>query len=70
MSNRLTRGAALVAVMVSYCALTALAQAAGLPYPALKKVVPTKPPYSPWAGRSHPLGPFWGDTHDVRLIVG
>jgi len=64
MSSRLSRGAALAAVMVGLYAPTALAQDAGLPDPAaLKKVVPTKPPYSPYAGRDFPTRPFWGDTH-------
>jgi len=28
-----------------------------------EKVFPTKPPYSPYAGRSFPTRPFFGDTH-------
>ena len=27
------------------------------------KVFPTKPPYSPYAGRNFPVRPFFGDTH-------
>jgi len=30
---------------------------------ALEKVHPTKPPYSPYAGRNYPTRPFFGDTH-------
>ncbi len=30
---------------------------------ALEKVHPTKPPYSPYAGRNFPTRPFFGDTH-------
>jgi hypothetical protein len=30
---------------------------------ALDKVFPDKPPYSPYAGRSFPTRPFFGDTH-------
>lgn len=29
----------------------------------LKKVFPSKPPYSPYAGRDFPTRPFFGDTH-------
>ncbi|HXJ76096.1 MAG TPA: DUF3604 domain-containing protein [Candidatus Dormibacteraeota bacterium] len=29
----------------------------------LKKVLPAKPPYSPYAGRNFPTRPFFGDTH-------
>jgi len=29
----------------------------------LEKVHPTKPPYSPYAGRNFPTRPFFGDTH-------
>ena len=29
----------------------------------LEKVMPTKPPYSPYAGRSFPTRPLFGDTH-------
>ena len=28
-----------------------------------KHVYPTKPPYSPYAGRNFPTRPFFGDTH-------
>ena len=27
------------------------------------KAFPAKPPYSPYAGRSYPTRPFFGDTH-------
>jgi hypothetical protein len=30
---------------------------------ALQKVHPSKPPYSPYAGRNFPTRPFFGDTH-------
>jgi hypothetical protein len=30
---------------------------------ALTKVLPNKPPYSPYAGRAFPTRPFFGDTH-------
>jgi hypothetical protein len=29
-----------------------------------RQAFPTKPPYSPYAGRSFPTRPFFGDTHD------
>ncbi|MDA8140549.1 MAG: DUF3604 domain-containing protein [Desulfobacteraceae bacterium] len=29
----------------------------------LEKVLPTKPPYSPYAGRNFPTRPLFGDTH-------
>src|SRR5512139_3471483 len=29
----------------------------------LEKVHPTKPPYSPYAGRNFPTQPLFGDTH-------
>jgi hypothetical protein len=30
---------------------------------SLKQAFPAKPPYSPYAGRSFPMRPFFGDTH-------
>jgi hypothetical protein len=30
---------------------------------ALEKVIPTKPPYSPYAGRNFPTRALFGDTH-------
>ncbi len=44
--------------------LPALAQDAGhIDKESAEKVFPTKPPYSPYAGRSFPTRPFFGDTH-------
>jgi hypothetical protein len=71
MSNRLFRSAALVAVMVSFLALPAFAaedefsegDIGTVTKKDLEKVTPTKPPYSPYAGRNFPTRPFFGDTH-------
>jgi hypothetical protein len=42
----------------------ALAQGTGTPDEArLEKVLPAKPSYSPYAGRSYPTLPLFGDTH-------
>ena len=65
------RSAAFVAVMAGGLALTAYAADeevieghVGTASKAnLEKVHPTKPPYSPYAGRNFPTRPFFGDTH-------
>jgi hypothetical protein len=45
-------------------ALPALAQDAGeFTKEQAKKVYPSKPAYSPYAGRNYPTRPFFGDTH-------
>ena len=44
--------------------VAAVAQDAGAHDPAdLAKAFPSKPPYSPYAGRNYPTRPFFGDTH-------
>jgi hypothetical protein len=44
--------------------LPALAQDTGEPdKAAIEKSFPSKPPYSPYAGRSFPTRVYWGDTH-------
>lgn len=44
--------------------LPVLAQDAGTPDKAtLEKALPSKPPYSPYAGRNFPTRPLFGDTH-------
>ena len=70
-SNTLFRSAALVAVMVSFLAVPVFAAEeavsegdVGTASKAdLEKVHPTKPNYSPYAGRNFPTRPFFGDTH-------
>jgi hypothetical protein len=53
------------AVLVLWAApLAAVAQDAGEQNPAdLAKTFPSKPSYSPYAGRNYPTRPFFGDTH-------
>src|SRR5512139_2007239 len=58
------RNAVLVIPAAFLLAFPATAQDAGAPDKAkLEKVHPTKPPYSPYAGRNFPTRPFFGDTH-------
>jgi len=61
-SNRLkARWATLLALGL---ALPAMAQDAGqLDKASAAKVYPSKPTYSPYAGRNFPTRPFFGDTH-------
>ena len=62
-------GAALAAVCAaSVFATTAAAQntttdIGTLDQEAADKAFPTKPPYSPYAGRNFPTRPYFGDTH-------
>jgi hypothetical protein len=69
MTKMALRTAALVAVIAGSFALPAFAQQAGqsdvgtADKTTLEKVHPTKPPYSPYAGRNFPTRPFFGDTH-------
>src|SRR5438034_11757271 len=62
-------GAALAAVCAaSVFATTVAAQNATmdigtLDKEAADKAFPTKPPYSPYAGRNFPTRPYFGDTH-------
>lgn len=75
MKNRsLIRKAALVAVMTASMALPVFAadshnheewvtDVGSVSKADLEKVHPTKPPYSPYAGRNFPTRPFFGDTH-------
>ncbi|HTL72087.1 MAG TPA: hypothetical protein VL863_02195, partial [bacterium] len=64
-----------VAALISSLALTAMAQEdkhdgdvndpclGNASKAMLDKVLPTKPPYSPYAGRNYPTRPLFGDTH-------
>jgi len=55
---------AVVALVVGITPVPAPAQDAGQPdKAALEKVANKKPGYSPYAGRSYPTRPFFGDTH-------
>ncbi|MCJ7642430.1 MAG: DUF3604 domain-containing protein, partial [Desulfobacterales bacterium] len=71
MSRNVLRSVFLVVVMISCLALTAFATEeavsegdVGTASKAdLEKVHPTKPNYSPYAGRNFPTRPFFGDTH-------
>lgn len=55
----------MIAVFLMFAfVLPVLAQDAGTPdKAALEKVLPSKPPYSPYAGRNFPTRPLFGDTH-------
>ena len=54
----------LVALVLGAVPMVAVAQDAGKPNPAdLAKAFPSKPPYSPYAGRNYPTRPLFGDTH-------
>ena len=64
--NRATQ--TLLALIMSSLALPAVAQdtttdVGTLNKALLEKVHPSKPPYSPYAGRNFPTRPFFGDTH-------
>src|SRR5512147_3053756 len=54
-----------IAIATGLClAVPGFAQDAGAPDKAtLEKVHPTKPSYSPYAGRNFPTRPLFGDTH-------
>ena len=55
---------AFAALLAIACALTAMAQDTGeLDKAVAERVHPSKPPYSPYAGRNFPTCPFFGDTH-------
>ena len=55
----------MIAVFLAFAfVLPVLAQDAGTPDKAtLEKALPSKPPYSPYAGRNFPTRPLFGDTH-------
>ena len=56
--------ASLVACLGLSIPLTLMAQDLGEPdVKELQKSFPSKPPYSPYAGRDFPTRVFWGDTH-------
>ena len=65
------RTAALVSALIGCLALPAIAadqvvgegDAGSISKADLEKVHPTKPPYSPYAGRNFPTRPLFGDTH-------
>ncbi|HSD98039.1 MAG TPA: DUF3604 domain-containing protein [Sulfuricaulis sp.] len=71
MSRKVLRDVFLAVAMISCLTLTAFAAEeavsegdVGTASKAdLEKVHPTKPPYSPYAGRNFPTRPFFGDTH-------
>jgi hypothetical protein len=70
MKKTIFRGALLATVMIGGLALSALAAeqsdvgvAGAASKAALEKVYPAKMPYSPYAGRSFPTRPLFGDTH-------
>ncbi|MGA9032067.1 MAG: DUF3604 domain-containing protein, partial [Sulfuricaulis sp.] len=71
MSRKVLRDVFLAVAMISCLTLTAFAAEeavsegdVGTASKAdLERVHPTKPPYSPYAGRNFPTRPFFGDTH-------
>jgi hypothetical protein len=53
-----------ITLVLTVMALPVFAQDTGdLDEEALEKVLPSKAPYSPYAGRNYPTRPFFGDTH-------
>jgi hypothetical protein len=70
MSKKVFRSIAVVFMMIFCVAFTAFAEdefsegdIGTVTKSSLEKVTPTKPPYSPYAGRNFPTRPFFGDTH-------
>ncbi|NJN47425.1 MAG: DUF3604 domain-containing protein [Candidatus Competibacteraceae bacterium] len=64
MNNTLSLQAVAAVFALTGSTLPALAYDAGALDPATaKQVYPSKPPYSPYAGRNFPTRPFFGDTH-------
>jgi hypothetical protein len=64
MRTRSIRHAALAALIAAGLALPALAQDAGeLDKKSAERAHPSKPQYSPYAGRNFPTRPLFGDTH-------
>ena len=75
MKPKALHSAAWIAALISSLALTAMAQEdkhdgdvndpclGNASKAMLDKVLPTKPPYSPYAGRNYPTRPLFGDTH-------
>jgi len=71
MSKKVFRSLSLVFVMVCFLILPAFAaeeefsegHIGTVTKKDLEKAMPTKPPYSPYAGRSFPTRPLFGDTH-------
>jgi len=60
----------LIALLFAGCTLPAFAAEGGTLYPegtidkqALEKILPDKPPYSPYADLNFPARPLFGDTH-------
>jgi len=68
MNTKTFLGTALVAAMAASLALPGFAQenttdVGTLDEETAKRVLATKPPYSPYAARTFPTRPFFGDTH-------
>ena len=64
MTRNTVRSAVVAILMVLVLALPALAHDAGmLDKESAEKAFPSKPGYSPYAGRNFPTRPFFGDTH-------
>jgi hypothetical protein len=56
-------GAILALAITAPAATADMADSGSADKATLEKVHPTKPPYSPYAGRNFPTRPFFGDTH-------
>ena len=64
MRNISIRSTLLSVILIGCLALPAIAHDAGqMDEEQLKKVHPSKPAYSPYAGRNFPSRPFFGETH-------
>ena len=65
--KRITQTIFLLAIasftMPTYAAEPAVFDIGDIDKEALAKILPAKPPYSPYAGRTYPRRPLFGDTH-------
>jgi hypothetical protein len=64
MKSHIALSSILAFLLLVPIAMPLMAQDAGTPDKAdVEKTFPSKPPYSPYAGRNFPTRPFFGDTH-------
>ena len=64
MKSQIVASSVLASALFVFVAMPLMAQDAGAPDKAdVEKTFPSKPPYSPYAGRNFPARPFFGDTH-------
>jgi len=61
--SRMAIAAAFAVTIAAPVAGAEISDAGAIDEAALAKLLPSKPPYSPYAGRNFPTRPFFGDTH-------